>query len=73
MILLLLQVFYGRYIFFTYSKMTVLDCLKPMILSAVGNDDRMLRNRFFIVCNCPGGWDTIDCQMLGLRDPSCNK
>ena len=39
--------------------MTVLDCLKPLTLSAVGNNDRMLRNKFFVVCNlscnkCPG-------------------
>ena len=38
-----------------YSRMTVFDCLKPSALSAVGNDDRMLRNKFFVVCKCPGG------------------
>ena len=36
-------------------KMTVLDCLKPSTLSAVGNDDRMSRNKFFVVCKYPGG------------------
>ena len=35
--------------------MTVLDCLKPLTLSAVGNDDSMLRNKKFVVCKCPGG------------------
>ena len=38
-----------------YSRMTVFDCLKPSALCAVGNDDRMLRNKFFVVCKCPGG------------------
>ena len=37
---------------FTYSKMAVLDCLKPSTLS---NGDRMLWNKFFVVCKCPGG------------------
>ena len=35
--------------------MTVFDCLKPLTLSAVGNSDRMLRNKLFVVCKCPGG------------------
>ena len=35
--------------------MTVFDCLKPFTLSDVGNDDRMLRNKFVVVCKCPGG------------------
>ena len=39
--------------------MTVLDCLKPLTLNAVGNDDRMLRNKFVIVCKCPGDRDTV--------------
>ena len=39
------------------SKKTVFDCLKPLTLSAVGNDDRMLRNKFVVVCKCPGGRD----------------
>ena len=39
---------------FTYFKMTVFDCLKPLTLSAVRNDDRMLRNKFVVVCKCPG-------------------
>ena len=54
---------------FAYSKMTVFDCLKPLILSAVGNDDRMLRNKFVVVvCKCPGGRDTINFEMPGPRD-----
>ena len=36
------------------SKTTVLDCLKPLTLRAVRNGDRMLRNKFFVVCKCPG-------------------
>ena len=35
--------------------MTVFDCLKPLTLSAVGNDDRRLQNKFVVVCKCPGG------------------
>ena len=37
------------------SKMTVLECLKPLILSAVGNGDRMLRNKYFCCLQVPGG------------------
>ena len=58
---------------FTYSKMTVLTCLKSLTLSAVGIDDRMLRNKFVVVCKCPEGRDTINCQMPGPRDSSWNK
>ena len=66
---------------FTYSKMTVLDCLpKALTLSAVGNDGRIITKQ---VCRClltaiakiglsyeTGGWgggggDTIKCQMPG--------
>ena len=47
--------------------MTVFNCWKPWTLSAVGNDNRMLRNKFVVVCKCPGGRDTINCQMPGLR------
>ena len=43
--------------------MTVCDCLKPLTRSAVGNDDRMLRKKFVVVCKCPGGRDTINSQM----------
>ena len=60
--------------------MAVLDCLKPLTLSAVGNDDRMLRNKIFdifvssfVVCKCPGDRDTINCQMSGPRDSPCIK
>ena len=42
--------------------MTVLDYLKPLTLSAVRNDDRMLRNKFVVVCKCSGDRDTINCQ-----------
>ena len=42
--------------------MTVLDCLKPLTLSAVGNDDRMLRNKIFVLYKFPGVRDTINCQ-----------
>ena len=28
---------------------------------------------FFVVCKCPGGRDTINCQMPGPRNSSCNK
>ena len=41
-------------------KMTVFDCLKPLTLSAVGNDNRMLRKKFVVVCKCPRdarGWN----------------
>ena len=43
-------------------KMTVLDCLKPSTLSAVGNDDRMSRNNMGLinkvdmVCLSPVGY-----------------
>ena len=53
--------------------MAVLDYLKPLTLSAVGNGDRSLRNKFFVVCKCPGDRDTINCQMPGSRDSLCNK
>ena len=46
--------------------MTVFDCLKPLNLSDVGNDDRMLRNKFVVVCKCPGARDTTNCQMPGV-------
>ena len=45
--------------------------LKPLILNAVGNGDRMLRNNFFVASKCPGGRDTINCQMPGPRDSPC--
>ena len=48
--------------------MTVLDCLKSLTLSAVGNDDRMLRK----FANARGG-DIINCQLLGPRYSSCIK
>ena len=46
------------------------NCLKPLTLSAVGNDDRMLRNKFVVVCKCPGERGTINCQMPVPRDSS---
>ena len=30
----------------------------PWLLSIVGNHNRMLQNKFFVVCKCLGGWDT---------------
>ena len=39
--------------------MTVIDCLKPLTLSAVGNGDRMLRNKFFCCLQMPGGAGTL--------------
>ena len=39
--------------------MTVFDCLKPLTLNAVRNDDRMLRIKFVVVCKSPGGRDTL--------------
>ena len=51
----------------TYTKMLVLHCLKSLTLSAVGNDDRMLRNKFVVVSKCPGGRDTINCQIPVLQ------
>ena len=54
---------------FTYSKTTVLDCLKPLTLSAVGNDDTMLRNKFVVVCKCPGAGTllTVKCPAPGTH------
>ena len=54
---------------FTYSKMTMFDCLKPLTLSAVGNNDRMLRNKFVIVCKYPGGGTqlTVKCPAPGTH------
>ena len=47
--------------------MTVLNGLKPSTPSAVGNDDRMLRNKFF-VCNSQGAGtlSTAKCPIPGL-------
>ena len=39
--------------------MTVLDCLKSLALSAVGNDNRMLRNKFVVVCKNARGIGTL--------------
>ena len=49
--------------------MTVLDCLKSLTLSAVGNDDRMLRNKFVVVCKCPraGTLLTVKCSAPGTH------
>ena len=44
-----------------------------MTLCAVGSDDRMLRSKFFVVCKCPAGWDTINFLIPGPRDASCKK
>ena len=47
--------------------MTVLNGLKPSTPSAVGNDDRVLRNKFF-VCNSQGAGtlSTAKCPIPGL-------
>ena len=49
--------------------MTVLDCLKPLTLSAVGNDDKMVRNKFVVVCKCPGDGTllTVKCPAPGTH------
>ena len=49
--------------------MTVFDCLKPLALSAVGNDDLMLRNKFVVVCKCPGSGTqlTVKCPVPGTH------
>ena len=54
---------------FTYSKMAVLDCLISLTLSAVGNDDRMFRNKFVVVCKCPGAGtlSTVKCPLPGAH------
>ena len=51
---------------FIYSKN---GCLKPLTLSAVGNDDRMLRNKFAVVCKCPGDGTllTVKCPAPGTH------
>ena len=41
------------YKYFSYSKMTVFDH-EILTLSAVENDGRMLRSKFFVVFKCPG-------------------
>ena len=47
-------------------------CLKPLTLSAVGNDDRMLRGKFFVVCKCPRGGTLLTAKYLapGIRRTS---
>ena len=49
--------------------MTVLDCLKPLTLSAVRNDDRTLQNKFVVVCKCPGAGAllTVKCPAPGTH------
>ena len=49
--------------------MTVLDCLKPLTLSAVVNADMMLRNKFVVVSKCPGAGTllTVKCPALGTH------
>ena len=45
--------------------MTVFDCLKSLALSAIGNDDKMLRNKFVVVCKfmpCGGTLLTVKCR-----------
>ena len=38
-----------------YSSCSKMTLLKPLTLGAVGNDDRMLRSKFCVVCKCPAG------------------
>ena len=45
--------------------MTVLDCLKSSTLSAVENDDRMLRNKFVLFANSRGAG-----TLLTVKSPS---
>ena len=55
--------------------MTVFDCLKPSVtLSAVGNDDKMLRRKqvFLLLSNARGG-DTIVQQMPGVFPGGCSR
>ena len=49
--------------------MTVLGCLKPLTLSAVGNDDGVLRNKFVVVCKYPGVGTllTVKCPAPGTH------
>ena len=48
----------------SYSKTTLFETFGSE-LSAIGNDDRMLRSKLFVVCKCPGGRDTFYYQMSG--------
>ena len=48
--------------------MTVLDCLKLLTLSAIGNDDRMLQIKFVVVCKYQGGTLlTVKCSDPGTH------
>ena len=49
--------------------MSVFDCLKPLTLSAVGNDDRILQNKFVVVCKYPGAGTllTVKCPVPGTH------
>ena len=46
------------------SKMT------PDFLSAVGNDDRMLRSKFVVVCKCPGAGTLLTTKCPAPRNSS---
>ena len=75
MILLLLQIFYGRYMFFSYSRMTVLDCFSagnPWLWAPSEMTTGCYETSFYCL-QMPEGPDTINCEMPGLQDPSCNK
>ena len=49
--------------------MTVPECLKPLTLSAVGNDDGMLRNKFLMFANARGAGTllTVKCPAPGIH------
>ena len=63
-----------RVTLFIYFKMTVLDCLKPLTLSAVGNDERMLRNKFLLFANARGAGTllTTKCPAPGTHRRATN-
>ena len=46
----------------------------PELLSSVGNDNRILRSKFFVVCKCPGRSGTLlTTKCLAPRNSSCIK
>ena len=56
-----------------YSKMTLFETFAS---DCHRNDNRMLRSKFFVVCKCPGGQDTVksvNCQMPSPQDSLCWK
>ena len=47
------------------------QCLKPLTLSAVRNNDSMLRSKFFVVCKCPGDKTLFTAKCPTPRDSTC--